>query len=243
MRRIQLPTGVAVWVLGAHLYALLIPLALFVVIQQQTEQLLVRADYPWVFYVAILLMILGSAFEIVQNHLDHWYLTAETPSANGVSICDMLFYFFVVASQAAVVIACMGKTMWLTVLVVMLALSQPLFYRAQKAAMLPLALLGLLSAIVAFNTFGDPVILLQIGLPVITMFFFGLLLKTGSQILHGFTTLAASSGVLLLAWGIHRAGTLPLDGWLVFTALVIAALVITRGLRRLLSSLPATVRP
>jgi len=241
--KIQLPAGVAFWVLAAHLYALLTPLVLLLVIQQQAEQILLLTDYPQAFYISVIFMMIGSAFEIAQNHLDRWYLTPETPSAMGVGTCDMLFYFFIVSGQAALIIACMGKMLWLSVSVVLLALTHPLFYRYRKGSSLPLTILGFLSTAIAFKTFGDPVILLQIGLPLITMFFFNLLLKTRNQFFHAVTTLTASSGVLLLAWGIYRAGNLSLDGWLVSSALVIVAVIVTLGLRRFLESLPQTPRP
>ena len=37
VRRIQLPPLVAAWVLGAHVFALLVPLILLFVVQQQSE--------------------------------------------------------------------------------------------------------------------------------------------------------------------------------------------------------------
>ncbi|MDG2154868.1 MAG: hypothetical protein P8M26_02875 [Gammaproteobacteria bacterium] len=238
-RRVQLPPLVAAWVLGAHVYALLVPLLLLFVVQQQSELVAARADYPGMFSLTVLLMMVGSTFEITQNHVDRWYLTPETASANGHSTLDMLFFSFVVLSQAAVVVACVGRTLWLSVPVVLLALSQPFFYRS-RFAMWPFSVVGLTSALVAFKTFGDPVILLQIPLPAATLFFFGLLLSTGNQIMHGFTTAVASLSVVFLAWGIHRSGTLVLDGWLVAVAIVIAALLLLLGSRRLLRSLPAT---
>ena len=105
-RRVQLPPLVAAWVLGAHVYALLVPLILLFVVQQQSELVAARADYPGMFSLTVLLMMVGSTFEITQNHLDRWYLTPETASANGHSTLDMLFFSFVVLSQAAVIVAC-----------------------------------------------------------------------------------------------------------------------------------------
>jgi len=241
--QVDLPPLVATWVLGIHGLALLIPLTLLIVVEHQSELVAARADYPDLFPLAVLLMMLGSAFEMMQNHADRWYVTPESASAGGQSSADMLFYSFITLSQAVIIIACVGQTVWLSVPALLLALSQPFFYLSGRFVMLPLAAVGLLSSAVAYVTFGDPVILLQIGMPAVTGFFFGILLSTGNQLMHGLTTLAASFGVVLLAWGIQRSGTLVLDGWLVVVAVVIAVLVLLLGTRRFLRSLKPTPRP
>jgi hypothetical protein len=241
--QVDLPPLVATWVLGVHGLAILMPLTLLIVVEQQAEMVAARADYPDLFSLAVLLMMLGSAFEMMQNHADRWYVTPESASAGGQSSADMLFYSFVTLSQAVIIIACAGQTAWLSVPALLLALSQPFFYYSGRFVMLPLAAIGILSGAVAYNTFGDPVILLQLGMPAVTVFFFGILLKTGNQFMHGLTTLAASFGVVLLAWGIQRSGTLVLDGWLVVVAIIIGMLVLMLGTRRFLLSLKATPRP
>jgi len=242
-QQIRLPAGVAVWVLSAHLYALLIPFLLVLVLNQYAELVSARADYPWVFYLAIAAMTAGSAFEIAQNTFDEWYLQADDASANGTSLCDMLFFWCVVSSQALIIVACKGSWLWVSVPAGLLALLYPVFYLTGRLSVLPLSVVGLASAVVSFLSFGDPVLLLQIVMPAVTMFFFGLLLKTGNQVFHGFTTLAASSGVLILCWGIYRSHMGFADGWLVTVAAVIAAAVLLLGSRRFLASLGATPKP
>ena len=241
--RVDLPPLTALWVLGIHALALFIPLTLLVVVKQQAELVALRADYHDLFPLAVLLMMLGSAFEMTQNHSDRWYVTRESASADGKSSTDMLFYSFITLSQAVIIIACAGKTAWLSVPALLLALSQPFFYSGGRFVMVPLAAVGLLSGVVAYTTFGDPVILLQLGMPAVTAFFFGILLRTGNQFMHGLTTLSASFGVVLLAWGIQRSGSLVVDGWLVVIALVIGVLVLLLGTRRFLLSLKPTPRP
>ena len=62
--------------------------------------------------------------------------------------------------------------------------------------------------------------------------FFNLLLKTGAQVLHGFTTLAASSGVLFLVAGIHGGTSSEPLGWtavIVTVAAVAALALLARG--------------
>jgi len=243
MKQVQLPPAVAAWVLSAHLYALLVPLTLIAAMHYYGDFIAARADYPWVFYLAVAVMTAGSAFEIAQNTFDDWYLEASDASANGSSLCDLMFFWCVVASQALIVIACKGSWLWLSLTAGIVAALYPLFYLSGRFSILPLSLLGLASAAVTFITFGDPVLLLQVVLPAVTMFFFGLLLKTGNQMLHGFTTLAASSGVLILCWGIHRSHMGFADGWLVTIATVIAVAVLLLGSRKFLGSLKATAKP
>jgi len=241
--QIQLPRAVAAWVLSAHAYALLIPLLLLPVLAGNSEFVWLKADYPVMFYVAIGLMMAGSAFEIAQNTFDNWYLTADVASANGSSLCDMLFFWFVIASQTAILIACKGSLLWLSIPAVVITLVYPWFYLNKRFAFVPLALVGSVASAVTWWAFGEPVLLLQLLLPAVTMFFFGLLLKTGNQVLHGFTTMAASSGVVILCWGIQRGGAVASDGWLVFIGALIVAAVVLGGTRRMLASLPATPRP
>ncbi len=237
---VNLPPMVAFWVLGAHVYALLVPLVLLIVIAGNSELVAARTDYPSLFTLAVLLMMLGSAFEIIQNHNDGWYLTPDTASADGESSVDMLFYSFIALSQAVVVIACVGKTGWVSLPALVLALSQPFFYATRRFAMLPLAVVGLISGVVTFQTFAEPVLLLQLGLPMVTAFFFGLLLKTGNQLLHACTALAASSGVLIFAWGIYRAGVEAANGWGLAVGMAVFVALLLAAVRPLLASLPST---
>jgi hypothetical protein len=240
---IHLPTPVALWVLGAHLYAVFVPVALLLALDRYRPAVAALTDYPFMFYVAAGLMMAGSAFEVAQNAIDKWYLTRETASAEGTGFCDLMFYWCIVASQGAVAVACIGDQIWVPAVALFVVAVFPFLYLRQLAPFAPLALLGLLAVAAAWYRFDDPVILLQLLLSPLTMYFFGLLLSTGSQVLHGFTTAAASSGVLFLAWGMGGAATGQPQSWLT-VALVIAVTVVTAaGLRPVLQRLPATPRP
>jgi hypothetical protein len=240
---ISLPLPVAVWVLSAHFYALVIPLVLVWAVSANWEYVTLNADMPYLFFVAVALMMAGSAFEIAQNSIDKWYLKPEQGSVNGVGFCDMLFYWFVVASQAAVAIACKGDWWWMSVLVGLLALVFPVFYLKQWAPFRVLGLLGLISLATAYLSFFNPVILLQLGLTPMTMFFFGLLLKTGAQQLHGFTTSSAASGVVFLAWGIVGAAAGEMMSWWMLLGIVATVAIVLTLLRPVLEKLPTTPLP
>jgi len=237
---VRLPRAVALWVLGAHAYALLVPLILLPVLTLHWDFVAVQADYPLMFNVAIGLMMAGSAFEIAQNTFDNWYLEADDASANGSSFCDMLFFWFIIASQTALIIACKGDWLWLSVPAFALTAIYPMFYMGQRFAFFPLALLGTISTAVIWWTFGDPVLLLQLGLPAVTMYFFGLLLKTGNQLFHGYTTIAASSGVVILTWGLHRSAIDAPDGWLMLGIIAGVVAAILLSIRPLLTKLEPT---
>ncbi len=241
-RDIQLPLPTAVWVLGAHLYALLLPLLLIFVLGHHWDAVAERTDYPVMLFVAAGLMMAGSAFEVAQNAIDKWYLTSETGSAEGTGFCDFLFYWCIVASQGAIAVACMGSSLWVLALSVAVTLIFPFLYIRQIAHFAPLAVLGFLSVITAWLRFDDPVIFLQLLLSPLTMYFFGCLLKTGNQVLHGFTTAAASSGVVFLAWGIHGSVTGTPQTWVVVIAAFAATLILAAVLRPFLLRLPATPR-
>jgi len=240
---IQLPLPTALWVLAAHAIALFIPFVLIVAVNHHWAALQELTDYPVLFYVAAGVMMAGSAFEIAQNAVDKWYLTPETGSAEGTGFCDFMFFWLIVASQGLVLVACKGAHQWTIWLSVFMVVLFPFLYVRQKAHFVPLAVLGLGSTVGAYISFGDPVIILQLLLSPLTMYFFDGLLKTGNQILHGFTTLAASSGVLFLAWGMHGGSEGIPQSWFFVIAVILATVVIAAVIRPVLLALPATARP
>jgi len=239
---IDLPWSTAIWVLSAHLYALLVPLLLIIAVTHHWAQLRVLTAYPELFYVAAGFMMAGSAFEIAQNAIDRWYLTPEVGSANGTGFCDMLFYACIVASQGLVAVACMGDRIWVPLLAIAMTALFPFLYQRQFVQSLPLAVLGLLAAAAAWVQLGEPVVLLQLLLAPLTLYFFSGLLQTRNQALHGFTTLVASSGVLFLAWGIHAGATGASPGWVGVIASAVVVAVAALVLRPWLYGLPPTPR-
>lgn len=239
---IDLPLPVAIWVLSAHLYALLVPLLLITAVTHHWDELTTLTAYPLLFYVAAGVMMAGSAFEIAQNTIDRWYLTPETGSANGTGFCDLLFYTCIVASQALVAVACIGDRMWVPVLAIALTAVFPFLYLRQVAQFLPLAVLGLLAAVAAYVQLGEPGIFLQLLLVPLTLYFFNGLLQTGNQVLHGFTTVAASSGVLFLVWGIHAGAAGTSRGWFGVVVTVVVTGLAAIALRPWLYALPPTPR-
>lgn len=239
---IDLPLPVAIWVLSAHMYALFVPLVLITAVTHHWTSLMQLTAYPLLFYVAAGVMMAGSAFEIAQNAIDRWYLTPATGSANGTGFCDLLFYTCIVASQALVAVACMGDRMWVTLPAVAMTALFPWLYMQQVLQFVPMALLGLLATVTAYMQLGEPAIFLQLLLVPLTLYFFNGLLQTGNQVLHGLTTVAASSGVLFLAWGIHASAADTAHGWLSVVLTVAVTGLAAVALRPWLYALPATPR-
>jgi len=232
----------ALWVLGAHLYAVLLPLVLVLAVDHHWDYLLVHTFRPSLFYVVVGLFCAGSAFEAAQNAMDRWYLTRECASALGSGFIDMLAFWFMTAGQAVMAVAIGGDRWWVIAIATFSVLAFPAFYLAEKAVFLPLAVVGILTAVLAWLAFGDPVIFLQLLLAQATMFFFNALLETGAQVLHGFTTAAAASGVWFLVWAIHNGAAGTPMSWMFVIGVVVAAAILRFVLQPLLIRLPTSPR-
>jgi hypothetical protein len=179
---------------------------------------------------------------VAQNALDRWYLTPDTGSALAPAFCDSLFFASVTLGQSAIALALGGSEGWVVAIVAGSLVAAPVLYLAQRAMFLPLAVTGLLGTLLAYRAFGDPVVFLGLGLPALTLYFFGLLLRTGAQALHGCTTAAAASGLwfTILAIGSGAAGQ-PTP-WAFVIATALAAGVGFLAIRPRLATLRPTPR-
>jgi hypothetical protein len=240
--QVQIRGPIAVWVLAAHAYATLVPLALIVVAQDRWEYLVRVADAPGWLMVAAALLCAGSAFEVAQNAADHWYLTPDTGSALAPAFCDFLFYLLITAGQACICIALAGDETRVVAVASLAVVMQALCYYLQRAIFAPLAVTGLLVAVLAYRAFGDPLVFLSLPLAALTMYFFNALLRTGAQVLHGFTTASASSGLWFLVWGLGNGADGTPQSWTFVSAVVLAGATAAALAWPLISRLPATPR-
>lgn len=234
--------GVAAWVLGAHLYAVLVPLVLVLVTSHHWDYLLTTVHNPSLFYVAAVLMGAGSAFEVAQNAIDRWYLTPDVASANGVGFCDLLAFWFVCMGQAVFAVGLGGDAWWVLALAALTVLAYPVCYLTQTGHFVPPSLIGILVAVLGYQAFGDPAILLSIFLGFATIYFFMALLRTGAQVLHGFTTISASSGLWFFRWSVENgeAGT-PIS-WSFFVGVLVVSALVLAAAWPLLTKLPTSPR-
>lgn len=232
----------AVWVLGAHFYALLVPLALVWAAWQQADYLAEVCDFPGLFFFAAALYSAGGAFEVAQNTMDRWYLTPDVASANGVGMCDFLSYWIISIGQALIAIAIAGDSVWIWPVALVLILAFPFTYFLQVAVHVPMGLIGIMVAVLVWLNFGDPVVFLMFALTGLTLFFFAALLNTGAQLLHGFTTIAASSGGLLVPWAIVNGATGQQLSWLTVALILVGTAAVAFLLRGPLNRLPRSPR-
>ncbi len=240
--QVELPWPVASWVLGAHFYATIVPLALAYATYIYCDYLTSNIYSPFLFYIVVGLYCAGSAFEVAQNAIDRWYLTKECGSALGAGFCDMVAFWFMTAGQAVMAVAIGGDQWWVIAIAIIAVLLFPVFYLQRILIFLPMAVMGALTAVLAYFSFGDPVVFLTLLLAQVTMFFFNALLATGAQVLHGFTTAAASSGLWFLIWAIHNgeAGT-PMS-WFFVIGVVVGAVILRFLLWPVLTKLPISPR-
>jgi hypothetical protein len=240
--QVELPWPVAGWVLGAHFYATIVPLALAYATYFYWDYLTLNIYSPFLFYIVVGLYCAGSAFEVAQNTVDRWYLTRDCGSALGAGFCDMVAFWFMTAGQAVMAVAIGGDQWWVIAIAVLAVLLFPVFYLGQKLIFLPLAVMGALTAVLAYFSFGDPVVFLMLLLAQVTMFFFNALLATGAQVLHGFTTTAASSGLWFVIWAIHNGEADTPTSWYFIIGVVVGAVILKFALWPVLTKLPMSPR-
>jgi len=239
---VELPGGVATWVLAAHAYATLVPLALVWVAARHRGWLDSVADFPALLFAAAALLCAGSAFEVAQNAADRWYITAGTGSAGEPAFCDFLFSWCITAGQALVAVALAGRSPWITGLAAAAVLAQPWAYLARRAVFAPLAVTGVLAAVAAWGVAGDPLVFLQVPMAGVTLYFFSALLRSGAQALHGFTTAAAASGTWFLVAGLGNGAAGTPVPWAAVIGAVAAGMVAGGLAWRPLGALRATPR-
>ena len=73
----------AVWVFPIHLYALLVPLILIPAANNNRLLLEEKTFNVDLLFLAAVVLVLGSLFEIIQNHVDRRRGTTASPSGNG----------------------------------------------------------------------------------------------------------------------------------------------------------------
>jgi hypothetical protein len=241
-RGVQIRGGEAAWVLAAHAYALVVPFVFIGVVASYWEYLTQVAAYPFLLFVAGALFAAGAAFEVAQNQADGWYLTVESPSAYGVGLLDLLFYVCITAGQSVSAIAIAGDRPWVWMVAVGAAIAMPLLYLTDGVFFAALGTSNLLAIWVAYQAFGAPVVFLQLIGVGATLYFFQALMRTQAQVLHGFTTIAASSGVWFLLLAIAAGAAGRPGSWVAPLIVTVAAGVLAVLLWPRLAALPASSR-
>jgi hypothetical protein len=139
-------------------------------------------------------------------------------------------------------IAIAGDRWWVWVVAVAAVVALPPIYLMGGPYFAPMSVSSLLAIWLAFEAFGDPVVFLQLLAVAATMMFFGALLRTGNQVMHGFTTIAASSGSWFLVWAIVVGASGEQTSWTAVAIITILAVAIGISVRPVLFRLPPSKR-
>jgi len=235
---IDLPLPTAVWVLTAHVLTILVPLVLVMAVASNIEYLNTVLDQPELLYVAAGLFVVASVCESAQNTLDRWYLTGTPPS-----LLDLLFNSMIVLALAFQVLAAVGDLAWVWPVALIGALLYPVAYLMGWPTPPVQAVLGLSAAVLLYFAFEEPVVFITLVTVFFTLFFLDVLLRTGQQVMHGFTTLVNAFSVAAVAAAIYWAA--EGDGgwsWGFVIGITVALVALAFGLRPRLLKLPPTPR-
>jgi hypothetical protein len=236
--QIDLPGGVAVWVLAAHAVALLSPVALMWQTHRHAAALEGLLGNPFLLHVAAVFFLLGSAFEIAQNTADRWYYEGPYPAFS-----DLLFNFFVAAGLASLALA-VRPEVWVVAVVV---LALPAFVALYLAGRLPypaMGVLGVLAVGLLLHALGDPVVLWLLAFATgLNLYLLTLIVRTRAQSLHGGIALCNGLGLLAVPLAIEGGVTGSPTSWSLVGALLVAILLVAALAWPRLSRLAATPRP
>lgn len=234
---IDLPPGVATWVLVAHVLTALSPAVLAIAAVACWPVLREAMAWPVLVFPAAALLLVGSVCESAENTQRRWYLTEAGPS-----LLDWLFNSCVAAFMALMVIACRGDRPWVLLLALALLVAYVASYLLDWPTEPAQAVLGVVYVATLYWVFADPVVFLQLLGVFFTVYFYRLLLATRAQVLHGFTALVNGVGLMALPWAMFNAaaGTrLSLTAVLLFIG---ACAGLALALRPILLRLPPTPR-
>ena len=102
--------------------------ALYFLSPQLAPMIFTGATSGHVLFLAAVILVLGSLFEIIQNHIDRWFVSTESASGNGYSLMDGLFTFFILLGQALILIALIGQSNIVKAFAVICVLAGPILY-------------------------------------------------------------------------------------------------------------------
>jgi hypothetical protein len=234
---IDLPRGTAVWVLSAHVLTVCSPLVVVWAVVHYREPLDAVLYSSGLLLAACGLQVTGSLFESMQNHRDDWYLTN-----NDRSLLDGAFNVSIVTSLVLTALACQGQYFWLWPAAFATAVLYGLFYWRDLPKEALQALAGLMSTVCLYLSFRDPVVLLPLLAVFLTLYFLDLLIRTGAQSLHGFTTIVNGLGLMAIPWAIINHVSGQSLGWAAAALIFLAVTGLALALRPALARLAATQR-
>lgn len=241
--QVGLPAPVAIWVLAAHAIAFVTPLLLLWAVYANWAFVSSRAAAPGIFYVAVAFMMAAAAFEIAQNTADRWYLEPGMGSTDGTALSDFLFYVCNCLGMLGLIAGCMGDKWWLMAVCAAIAGAFVFLYLTGRRPFVALGMLGLISTLALYLTFGNPIVFLQIVAGQLTLYFFTLLLKTRAQFLHGCVALSSTAGIWVAALAVYSGAAGKPQSWVLVIALAAVVALVAMLLRPWLGRISASPRP
>lgn len=238
-REIDLPTGVATWVLLAHALTLFSPLALVWVVHARPDEVGALVSAPFALHVAAALFFAGSAFEIAQNTMDRWYYTGPYPA-----FADLLFNGFIAFGLGALGLAAGIEHLWVVAVVAAAGVAFPVLYLTDQVPYPATGVLGIVGVGLLLDALDNPAILLLLVFTTgLNLYFLALIVRTRAQSLHGAIALTNGIGLLFVPIAIAQAvdGTPMSWGSVVGVAVAIGTLAALAW--RPLSRLAPTQRP
>jgi hypothetical protein len=235
--QIDLPAGVAAWVLTAHALALLSPIVLMWQVHRHAAALDGVLAHPFLLHVAAACFLLGSAFEIAQNTADRWYYEGPYPAFS-----DLLFNFFVAAGLGFLALSVRVDA----AVVVLVLLALPAFVGLYLTGRVPypaMGVLGLLAVGLLLHALGDPAVVLLLAFATgLNLYLLSLIVRTRAQSLHGGIALCNGLGLLAVPAAIEGGVTGTPTSWALVLGLLAAVLVIGATAWPRLCRLAATPR-
>lgn len=193
--QIDLPSGVAAWVLGAHAFTLSMPVVLMVVLWDRRDQLSSALDRPALVLVSAALLLVGSAFEIAQNTEDRWYYTGPYPAFS-----DLLFTAGITAGLGVLAVAAVAAWWTVTLAVVALAVVVVL-YSSGQPGFPGMGVAGATAAAALYAALDHPgVLLLLVATGFGNAYFLDLVTSTKAQSMHGAIAASNGLGTLVIVW-------------------------------------------
>ena len=237
-REVDIPAGVAVWVLGAHAVTLASPVLVVWVVFRHTDAVAGVLPHPFLVLVAAALFLVGSAFEIAQNTIDRWYYEGPYPAFS-----DLLFNTLIVGGLACLALAA-DPAPWLVAVVVGATVIFPVLYLAGVVPYPAMGVVGLAAVWSLYQALQTPVVVLLLVFSTgLNLYLLAVIVRTRAQSIHGAIALSNGVGMAVIALSIAQAlaPTRP-TGWVPVLAVVVATAVAAGVAWRPLCDLAPTPR-
>jgi hypothetical protein len=207
---IDIPAGVATWVLTAHAITLASPVLVMWVLYRNHDALADILARPFLIYAAVALFLTGSAFEIAQNTIDRWYYEGPYPAFS-----DLLFNAMIVAGLGLLALAAPTPA-WLVAVVVLAVVAFPILYLTDRVPYPAMGVVGLAAVWSLYAALQTPVVVLLVVFSTgLNLYLLEVIVRTKAQSVHGAIALSNGVGMAVIALAFHQAASpAPPTGWL-----------------------------